>query len=136
VIAAAWIGAWSAGPEHRRQERKAVRQERKKAERQECRAAQTTQPLTTPPGSIPGQIGTIAPTNGFAIAALVLGIIGGSVLAIVFGHVARSQNRRTGQGGSGMALAGLILGYAWLAASLAWLVAVVVIVGQTSSNYY
>jgi hypothetical protein len=51
-----------------------------------------------------------AGTNSFAIVALVLGLVLGP-LAVPFGHVARSQIRRTGERGDGMALAGLILGY-------------------------
>ena len=47
-------------------------------------------------------------TNGLAIAALVLGILWlcavGSVLAIVFGFVALSQIKRSGQGGRGLAM--------------------------------
>ena len=56
-------------------------------------------------------------TNGFAIAALVLGILWlywvGSILALVFGHVARAQIDRSGgaQGGGGLALAGIVLGW-------------------------
>ena len=50
-------------------------------------------------------------TNGMAIASLVFGVIGGGVLAVVFGHIARSQIHRTGQAGAGLALAGLVLGY-------------------------
>lgn len=49
-------------------------------------------------------------TNSLAIAALVMGFVF-PLLAIPFGHVARSQIRRTGEQGGGMALAGLILGY-------------------------
>lgn len=52
-------------------------------------------------------------TNTFAILALVLGLATG-VLGIVFGHIARAQIRQTGESGDGMALAGLIIGYAWL----------------------
>lgn len=57
------------------------------------------------------------PTNGLAIASLVLGVTGwivilvGPLLAIIFGHIARSQIKHTGQKGSRLALAGLILGY-------------------------
>lgn len=54
------------------------------------------------------------PTNGLAVASLVLGIVGGGVIAVVLGHVAKSQIRRTGEAGDGMATAGLILGYFWL----------------------
>lgn len=52
-------------------------------------------------------------TNGFAIASLVLGLVGGSLLAVIFGHVAHAQIASSGgrQSGSGMATAGLILGY-------------------------
>ncbi len=56
-------------------------------------------------------------TNGFAIAALVCPLVAcgvGSILGIVFGHVARRQIKRTGEGGSGLALAGLIIGYVTL----------------------
>jgi hypothetical protein len=58
-----------------------------------------------------------APNNGMATASMVLGLIGiifcgfTSILAIIFGHVAQSQIKRTGEGGSGMATAGLVLGY-------------------------
>jgi uncharacterized protein DUF1707/uncharacterized protein DUF4190 len=57
-------------------------------------------------------------TNQLAVISLTCGIgqlmllWPASVAAIVCGHVARSQIRRTGEQGSGMALAGLILGYA------------------------
>ena len=56
-------------------------------------------------------------TNGFAIASLVFALFWfgwfGSVLAIVFGHVALSQIGRTRgrQRGRGLAVAGLLLGY-------------------------
>jgi hypothetical protein len=56
------------------------------------------------------------PTNGLAIASLVCGVgtfvIGLSFIpAIICGHIARGQIRRTGEQGGGLALAGLILGY-------------------------
>ena len=53
-------------------------------------------------------------TNIFAVLALVFGVMGG-LAAIPFGHVARHQIRRTGENGQGLATAGLILGYVWLA---------------------
>ena len=51
-------------------------------------------------------------TNSFAITALILGLVGGSVLAVIFGHIAKAQITRTGEQGNGLATAGLILGYA------------------------
>jgi threonine/homoserine/homoserine lactone efflux protein len=71
------------------------------------------------------------PTNGLAIASLVVSLVWmwwiGSVLAIVFGHVALSQIHRSGgaQSGRGLAIAGLALGYfgaTTLLAVLAWAV--------------
>jgi peptidyl-prolyl cis-trans isomerase B (cyclophilin B) len=55
-------------------------------------------------------------TNGFAVASLVLGLVGVPILAVVFGHVALHQ-MRSGTGpsdGRGMAVAGLVLGYVFL----------------------
>jgi hypothetical protein len=60
-------------------------------------------------------------TNGMAIGALIAGILFftwiGAVLAVVLGHVARGQIRRAGgwQRGDGLAVAGLVLGYAGIA---------------------
>lgn len=56
-------------------------------------------------------------TNGLAVASLVAGIFWvwwlGSVLAVVFGHVALNQIEKSGgrETGRGMAIAGLVLGY-------------------------
>jgi hypothetical protein len=53
-------------------------------------------------------------TNGLAVASLVLGIVWlcgvGSILALIFGCVALSRIKRTGEGGRGMAIAGIVLG--------------------------
>ena len=58
------------------------------------------------------------PTNQMAVVALVLGIVGlvvlpilASIPAIIVGHMARRQIRERGEGGDGMALAGVITGY-------------------------
>jgi Domain of unknown function (DUF1707)/Domain of unknown function (DUF4190) len=76
-------------------------------------------------------------TNGFAIASLACGIgqfmFGplATIPAIVFGHMARSQIRRTGEQGAGMALAGLILGWAAVILAVAvLLIGVTVAVGM------
>ncbi len=60
-------------------------------------------------------------TAPMAVASLVLGLLGtnvlfflGSILAVVFGHIALRQIRESGDhlGGRGLAIAGLIFGYA------------------------
>ena len=63
-------------------------------------------------------------TSGTAVASLVFGVLSwivlpfiGAVLAIILGHSARGEIRRSPPGsieGGGMALAGLILGWAHL----------------------
>lgn len=55
------------------------------------------------------------PTNGMAIASMVLGIVWvywiGSILALIFGYLALKEIRRSGQAGEGMAIAGIVLGW-------------------------
>ncbi|MGO3146122.1 MAG: DUF4190 domain-containing protein [Leucobacter sp.] len=50
------------------------------------------------------------PTNVFAIIALI-GAFFFSLVGIIFGHIALSQIKRTGESGRGLALAGTIVGY-------------------------
>lgn len=56
-------------------------------------------------------------TNGFAVGALICGIVPffGGIPAVILGHVARGQIKRTGERGDGVAMAGLVLGYLWVA---------------------
>ncbi len=64
--------------------------------------------------------------NSLAIVSLVAGIAGyviphpfvAGLVAIVTGHMARRQIRQTGESGSGLALAGMILGYVHLVLSI------------------
>lgn len=56
-------------------------------------------------------------TNTIAILSLVFAFFF-PLLGVIFGHIARSQIRRTGEQGDGLALAGLIIGYISLAATL------------------
>ncbi|HTL85948.1 MAG TPA: DUF4190 domain-containing protein [Acidimicrobiia bacterium] len=97
-------------------------------------------PYGAPPGYGYGY-GSPGRTNGFAVASLVLGIVGwavciGSILAIIFGVVARGQIRASGgqQSGDGMAKAGIILGCIFTALVVAYIVAAVVIAASNSSN--
>jgi hypothetical protein len=70
-------------------------------------------------GGYPGHPYQVRPTtDGFAIAALVCGVAGllglapllGSILAVVFGVLALQRIGRTGAGGRGMAIAGIVTG--------------------------
>jgi len=70
-------------------------------------------PVDTPPA----EVIPVAKTNGLAVASLVCGfaqfLVGplATLPAIVFGHMARNQIKQTGEQGSGLALAGLVLGW-------------------------
>ena len=78
------------------------------------------QPGYGPPGYNPQwqqQPYAMPATNGMAIASLVLGILWlywvGSILALVFGYIARRQIDESAgrQSGRGMAVAGIVLGW-------------------------
>ncbi|HVT63812.1 MAG TPA: DUF4190 domain-containing protein [Mycobacteriales bacterium] len=73
-------------------------------------------------------------TNGMAIASMVLGILWiywvGSVLALAFGYIAKSQIRERGEGGGGMATAGIVLG--WIGVGTLALIGVLVAAASTS----
>ena len=78
--------------------------------------------------SFPGTT-AVPTTNGLAIVSLLCGILffffPSAVAAIIFGHISRSDIRRSGgrKTGAGMAMAGLILGYFGVA-----LIAVILII--------
>ena len=73
-----------------------------------------------------------AGTNGMAIASLVSSLLGwlcviGPILGLIFGFIALGQIKKTGQGGRGMALAGIIIGGVLVALSLVYLIIVIVV---------
>ena len=79
-------------------------------------------------------------TNSLAVASLVAGIAAwvicpllGAILAIIFGHIARNQIKTSGEQGNGLALAGLILGYAHIAVSIIGIIFVIVVFGSLAA---
>ena len=80
--------------------------------------ADLDQLVTDLPAARATAVTPVARTNGLAIASLACGLaqfVFGpltAIPAIVFGHMARHQIKRTGEQGAGLALAGLILGWA------------------------
>ncbi|MVU79818.1 DUF4190 domain-containing protein [Nocardia sp. ET3-3] len=84
-------------------------------------------------------------TNGMATASMVLGILSfitcgiTALVAIPLGHVARGQIQRTGEGGGGQAVAGLILGYLTVAGwALFWILdlGLLAAAGSGGSHHY
>jgi hypothetical protein len=86
-----------------------------------------------------------ATTNGLAIASLVVSLTGllcglTAPVGAILGHVARKQIRERGEGGDGLALAGIIVG--WVITGLMvvgvaiWVVAVGLAIGSASTSTY
>lgn len=86
-------------------------------------------------GAMPGAL-----NQSMAITSLVCGIASlmvcgiFGILAVVFGHIARGQIRREPEryGGAGMALAGLIIGYAGLALTVVVVIVFIVLAATDS----
>ncbi len=100
------------------------------------------QPPAYPPQQ-PGPYAVARPTNSLAIVSLVAGIgsyvvvpVIGAIVAIITGHMARGQIRQTGEGGSGLALAGLILGYLHLALAIIAIGVVVIILAVAGAAIF
>ena len=82
------------------------------------KAAPKTPKAAKPVTVVTPEPATAPKTNILSIVALVTGIAGltvipfvSSIVAVVTGHMARKEVRRTGEQGDGLALAGLITGY-------------------------
>ena len=87
-------------------------------------------------------------TDGFAIASLVVSCVAilglcawgaGSLLGVlgaIFGHVARRRIRTTGVGGSGVALAGIIIGWSIAAIGMILLAVLIVMIATTDDTTY
>jgi hypothetical protein len=74
-----------------------------------------------------------APTNTMAIVALVSGLVF-APLGIVFGHIALSQLKHSGEDGKGLAIAGVVLGYVGTAFFLLALIFYVVLFAALSAG--
>jgi Domain of unknown function (DUF4190)/Domain of unknown function (DUF1707) len=93
-------------------------------------------PGARPVAPMPWAQPQFAKTNSLAITSLVCGIAQlmfgplATIPAVVCGHVARNQIRRTGEQGAGMALAGLILG--WIGVGFTVLVVVIAVLAAVA----
>jgi Domain of unknown function (DUF4190) len=95
------------------------------------------QPAYGQPGGYPGypQQAYAAPpaTNTMAILALIFGIII-APLGIVFGFIARGQIKRTGEGGDGLALAGIIIGGIFTVLIVLYFIFVIVVIASVAGS--
>lgn len=76
-------------------------------------------------------------TNTLAVVSMIASIVGfiwilpviGSIAGVVMGHISLSQIKRTNEKGRGMALAGLIVGYAGLVLAIVGIIVVASFIG-------
>ncbi|MFF2387720.1 DUF4190 domain-containing protein [Agromyces sp. NPDC058104] len=75
-------------------------------------------------------------TNVLAIVSLVSAFFI-SLVAVITGHIALSQIKKTGEQGRGLAIAGLILGYIGLVVGIIWIIVIIAIAaaGGFSASY-
>ena len=65
-----------------------------------------------------------------AISSFVVALICCAPLGVIFGHVALSQISKTGEGGRGLAIAGLVIGY------IACAVGLIAVLGASGGSTY
>jgi hypothetical protein len=88
----------------------------------------TDLPAAHEPAAPPAEVRT----NNLAIASVACGLAQfafgplGTIPAIVFGHMARSQIKRTGEQGAGLALIGLLLGWGAVALGILFITVAVI----------
>ncbi len=90
-------------------------------------------PTGPPP---PGWVAPVQKTNTLALVSLVSGIlcwlalpVVAAIAAVITGHLARREIRKTGEAGDGLALIGMISGYVHLALAAVVLILVILIFG-------
>ncbi|WP_241156192.1 DUF4190 domain-containing protein [Leucobacter chromiireducens] len=81
---------------------------------------------------------TLAQTNTYALLAIILAFIS-PIAGVVFGHMSLSQIKRTGDAGRGLAITGLVLGYASFAFLIVFIVLyigfIALAIGGIASEY-
>jgi peptidyl-prolyl cis-trans isomerase B (cyclophilin B) len=66
--------------------------------------------MTVPPPAASSLTPVARKTNVLAIVSLVISILGFNVIAVILGIIALTQVKRSGEGGRGLAIAGIIIG--------------------------
>ena len=99
------------------------------------------QVVTDLPGAQVPAVRQARGTNGLAIASLCCGVAQfafgplPTIPAIVLGHMARRQIKRTGEDGAGLALAGLLLGWAVVVIGIIVVIAGVAVFATSTAGH-
>ncbi len=100
------------------------------------------QVVTDLPGAQVPAVRRVRETNGLAIASLCCGVAQfafgplPTIPAIVLGHMARHQIKRTGEDGAGMALAGLLLGWSVLVLGIVLILGFVAVFARSGASLH
>jgi hypothetical protein len=73
-------------------------------------------------------------TDGFAIGALVTGLLGMAIVPLILGMVALGRIKKNGTGGKGMAIAGIVLGILEIIGWILFIVFVVILANSGVAN--
>lgn len=88
------------------------------------------------------QIASAPPTNGKAVASMVLGIVWmwgiTSIIGLILGYIARKEIKASGgrQGGDGMAIAGIVLGWVGIGLLIFALLAISFVTSSHDYDYF
>lgn len=73
-------------------------------------------------------------TNTLSIIALVSAFVLPFIVPVVLGHISLSQIKRTGEGGRGLALAAVIIGYVEIAAWVLFFIFLIAVIGFAAAT--
>lgn len=73
-------------------------------------------------------------TNVLSIIALISAFVLPFVVPVVLGHISLSQIKRTGEGGRGLALAAVIIGYVEIAAWVLFFIFLIAVIGFAAAT--
>ena len=95
-----------------------------------------TDPNAAPvPAAQPAPAAPAEKWNVLSIVAFVLSIIGFNIVAIVLGFIGLSQVKKTGERGRGLALAAVIIGFAWIVIGIIITIVVVANIPNMTATY-
>ncbi|GAA0998202.1 DUF4190 domain-containing protein [Subtercola frigoramans] len=92
--------------------------------------------MTTPAPYTAGPSPVAAKTNVISIVALVLSIIGFTVVGIILGFVGLNQVKKTGEAGRGLAIAAIVIGFIELVLGIILIIVYVAALASISASGY
>lgn len=90
--------------------------------------------MTTPaPAPVPAPSAPAEKWNVLAIVGFVLSLIGFNIVAIVLGFIGLSQVKKSGERGRGLAIAAIIIGFAYIVIGIIFFIVFAAIIASNPS---